>query len=188
MYVVLPDEDTGEGDEEMCGELLMSMYGTRDAALNWASEYSHTLTQSGYVQGQSNACLFYNPKTDVSILVHGDDFVAIGTDSGLTDVKDTLQNKYKLKVEVLGDGKGCTQEVRILNKIVRHTKKGIELEADPRHAEIVIRDLGIEGESRASRTPGAKDARTRGDKSSENDENAAAFSRISVITKEEYLA
>ena len=41
----LPDEDRGEGDDEMCGRLMMSMYGTRDAATNWAAEYIGTLLQ-----------------------------------------------------------------------------------------------------------------------------------------------
>jgi len=36
VYVNLPDEDRADGDEQMCGRLMMSMYGTRDAAINWA--------------------------------------------------------------------------------------------------------------------------------------------------------
>ena len=38
VYVKLPAEDLEPGDEHRCGKLLMSMYGTRDAALNWAME------------------------------------------------------------------------------------------------------------------------------------------------------
>ena len=49
VYVKLPDEDLEKGDEHRCGKLLMSMYGTRDAALNWALEYGETL----------QACLLY---------------------------------------------------------------------------------------------------------------------------------
>ena len=40
VYVELPAEDCEPGDENMCGELLYSMYGTRDAASNWEREYS----------------------------------------------------------------------------------------------------------------------------------------------------
>ena len=43
VYVRLPDEDRLPGDENRCGKLKMSMYGTRDAALNWALEYGDTL-------------------------------------------------------------------------------------------------------------------------------------------------
>ena len=42
VYVKLPAEDQEAGDEDRCGRLLMSMYGTRDAAQNWASECSKT--------------------------------------------------------------------------------------------------------------------------------------------------
>ena len=39
VYVKLPEEDTEKGDEGKCGKLMMSMYGTRDAPLNWAIDY-----------------------------------------------------------------------------------------------------------------------------------------------------
>ena len=45
VYVRLSDEDRAEGDEQMCGRLVMSMYGTRDAATNWAAKYTETLLQ-----------------------------------------------------------------------------------------------------------------------------------------------
>ena len=43
VYVKPPQEDVQEGEEEMCGRLNYSMYGTRDAAVNWANEYSERL-------------------------------------------------------------------------------------------------------------------------------------------------
>ena len=43
VYVKLPSEDVVPGDENKCAKLLMSMYGTRDAALNWAMGYTGTL-------------------------------------------------------------------------------------------------------------------------------------------------
>ena len=38
VYVEVPVEDWQPGDEEMCGMLRMSLYGTRDAAQNWDEE------------------------------------------------------------------------------------------------------------------------------------------------------
>ena len=159
VYVKLPEEDMEEGDESRCGKLLMSMYGTRDAAMNWSAEYTNTLIADGYVQGKANPCLFRHPQSKVMIMVHGDDFVAVGKGRDLTNARDTLEGKYKIKVEVLGDGEECKQEVRILNKIVRYTDTGIEMEADPRHAEIVVRELGLEN-AKASKVPGTKPAKT----------------------------
>jgi hypothetical protein len=155
VYVKLPDEDREEGDEARCGKLLMSMYGTRDAALNWSQEYTRTLVESGFVQGSSNPCLFQHPITKVAVMVHGDDFVAVAREEDLKDTIKFLEDKYKLKVQNLGEGKDFVDEVRILNKILRCTESGVELEADPRHAELVITELGLEN-AKASRVPGNK--------------------------------
>ena len=63
------------------GKLMMLMYGTCDSAQNWAEEYSGTLMKAGYDRGKANPCLFYSPTDDCSVMVHGDDFVAVGTRS-----------------------------------------------------------------------------------------------------------
>ena len=43
VFVALPPEDRGPGEEQMCGLLLKSLYGTRDAAFNWAAAYTEVL-------------------------------------------------------------------------------------------------------------------------------------------------
>ena len=169
VYVKLPAEDLEPGDEGRCGRLRMSMYGTRDAALNWSKEYAETLKAAGFIQGKNNPCLFRHQQQQVSIMVHGDDFIAVGPAENLKTTRAALEGKYKIKVEVLGDKKEESQELRILNKVVRLTEAGIELEADPRHAEIVIKDLGLE-HAKASRTPGSKDEQRKSNKAHEDDE------------------
>ena len=155
VYVRLPAEDKEVGDEGKCGKLNMSMYGTRDAALNWSMEYTSTLLASGYVQGRASPCLFHHPEKQVSIMVHGDDFIAVGNPENIQHTEDILREKYNIKVEHLGDGPDCVDEIKVLNKIVRLTPEGVELEADPRHSEIVINDLGLKG-AKGSVIPGAK--------------------------------
>ena len=104
--------------------------------------------------------LFRNDKLKVSIMVHGDDFVAVGPLKNLDTTKEVLENKYKIKVGVLDRRNGQQEEVRILNKLIRVVDDGIELEADPRHVELAIRDLELES-ARASTVPGSKDSRKR---------------------------
>eukprot|EP00959_Pyramimonas_sp_CCMP1952_P401534 8413588-Pyramimonas_sp.AAC.1 len=48
VYVQLPPEDASPG---MVGRLNMSMYGTRDAALNWESKYTAVMKKCGFEQG-----------------------------------------------------------------------------------------------------------------------------------------
>ena len=82
----------------------------------------------------------------VTIMVHGDDFVAVGDGDSLKEVETTLHNKYRIKVNVVGNDVEDLNELRILNKIVRVTTEGYEIEAGPRHAELVIRELGLDDE------------------------------------------
>ena len=138
----------------------MSMYGTRDAALNWATEYTSTLLASGYIQGRASPCLFHHPGKNVSIMVHGDDFIAVGEAKDIADTEKVLKDKYRIKVEHLGNEEDCVPEIKVLNKIIRCTEQGLELEADPRHVEIVINDLGLK-DAKANSVPGAKPVKRR---------------------------
>ena len=52
----------------------------------------------------------------------------------------------------LGGGAGELKELRVLNRVVRWTPAGLKYEADPRHAEILVR--GVAGVERALTAPG----------------------------------
>ena len=58
VFVELPEEDIGTGEEDCVGELQMSLYGTRDAAQNWQECCSEHLVELGFHKGVSNPCLF----------------------------------------------------------------------------------------------------------------------------------
>jgi hypothetical protein len=62
----------------MCGELLVSMYGTRPAAGNWQKFYTRILVDNGFEKMACSTCTFYNPAKDIPVLVHGDDFDSAG--------------------------------------------------------------------------------------------------------------
>ncbi len=171
VYVTIPEEDREPGDENCCGKLRVSMYGTRDAALNWATEYGDTLKAAGFKQGISSPCIFRHEKKGVVVMVHGDDFVAVGEGEQLRETKRVLEEKYKIKVETLGRDKGDVREVRVLNKVIRLTDGGIELEAGPRHAELVVRALGLE-DAKPSPTPGTKPVKKRHDARNDAEEGS----------------
>ena len=155
VYVRLPDEDPRCQEPGVVGRLVMSMYGTRDAACNWSEEYSSKLVEAGYIRGISNPCLFHHPKSGVGIMVHGDDFVAVGNKQGTNELKKVLEHAYKIKAEILGNGIGEVSEVRILNRIIRRSESGICLEADPRHVELAAKTLGL-ATAKGARLPGSK--------------------------------
>ena len=60
-------------------------------------------------------------------------------------MKTQLEGKYEIQTQRIGTGAGREPEGKILNRIVRWTADGYEIEADPRHSELVIQQLGLEG-------------------------------------------
>ena len=101
VYVQLPSEDQMEGEEGLCGKLQYSMYGTRDAAKNWFSEYSQQLINTGFKQGVASPCVFYHEERGIRTFVHGDDYVSTGQPENLKWLRAQLEHKYQVKTQVL---------------------------------------------------------------------------------------
>ena len=76
-------------------------------------------------------------------MVHGDDYVSVGDEASMTWPEQELAKAYEMLTQILGMGKDCQQEGKVLNRIIGCTDVGWELEADPRHAELVVEQLGI---------------------------------------------
>ena len=70
--------------------------------------------------------------------------------------KEGFAKEFEIKTKVLGPEKRHLQEVRVLNRVLSWTATSITYEADHRHAEIIIRDLGFET-CRPVTTPGARE-------------------------------
>ena len=97
--------------------------------------------------------MFWNPDRDITTLVHGDDYVSSGRQTDLDWMKIQLQAAYEIQTQKLGLDEGCVSEGKVLNRIVRCSEEEWSLEADPRHAELIIEQLGV-GELRSAATPG----------------------------------
>ena len=110
-------------------------------------------------------------------MVHGDDFLAVGPKPGTKHFEEILQAPCKLKVQVMGDKAGECSEIRVLNRITRRTITGHKIEADPRHVERVVRELGLEG-SKGARLPGSKAERKYDGNKSFDEACAAAIDSV----------
>jgi hypothetical protein len=90
--VELPEEAlaSGESIQDTVGKLLASLYGTRDASANWQEEVAKCMAEWGFVTGKYNPCMFYHPDKGILCLVHGDDFVSVGSDAQLDWLKGEL--------------------------------------------------------------------------------------------------
>ena len=91
VFIEIPMEDREEGDEGMVGQLQLSLYGTRDAAQNWAAEYMSPLKSLGFKVGRASPCNFVHEKRGIALTVHGDDFTIIGDEVQLQWIGDSMR-------------------------------------------------------------------------------------------------
>ena len=132
------------------------MYGTRDAAQNWQSEYSQRLIDSGFTRGRASPCVFHHVARGIRILFNGDDYVSMGLPEQLKWMEEQLASKCQIKTQLLGPHDDNLKELNIFNRIIAWSPtNGIIYEADPRHVEIVVEQLGLK-EAKPVNTPGAQ--------------------------------
>ena len=54
------------------------------------------MLKAGFKHGSSNASAFYHPSWDVRVMVHRDDFLALGDKDHVEKVEATLRPAYEL--------------------------------------------------------------------------------------------
>ena len=100
----LPREDKGE---TACGLLLKAMYGTRDAAQHWEHEHTEFMRESGFTQGKTNPCVFYNSGNNLMVVMHGGDFTICRQGVNLAWFREMIRTKFEVHFRaMLGEDKG----------------------------------------------------------------------------------
>ena len=77
------------------------------------------------------------------MVVHGDDFMVAGCGDDL----DWLSQKLNEKLELVQKARlepGYDSEAAVLNRCVIHKDSGLTWEAEPRHAELAVAELGLQ--------------------------------------------
>ncbi len=150
VFTQLPPEEAAAG---YCARLVRCLYGTRDAPKRWEAFLAEQLVALGFSKGRASPCCYFHAQLEVRAIVHGDDFVLTGRAAALDKVKAGMHERFLLKeLGRLGGEPGELRELRVLNRVIRWTSAGLKYEADPRHAEIVVR--GVAGAERALSAPG----------------------------------
>ena len=187
-YVELPREDKDHGDK--VGLLLKHMYGTRRAADGWHCEYAGRLVDElGFTAGDASACVFFHQARNLRCSVHGDDITTVGSKTDLDWFKGELEKLYELtEAHRLGPGPEDDKEALVLNRVVRWTTEGLEMEADPRQSEKLLRDLKLDGEGvKPAATPGTRATKDQLDADQPLDSSKATPYRA-VAARANYLA
>ena len=138
----LPEEDPRSQEPDACGLLQRTMYGTLDAAEQWAAHYTKVLLAAGCTQGEASACHFYHAPRDLWIMVHGDDFISIGQSEDQAWLRDVLAKEYELKQAIAAPNSAC-RSVTVLGRVITVDDEGWQVEADPRHVEACVAELNL---------------------------------------------
>ena len=156
VYVALPEEaGVAEG---ICGKLKFWMYGFGPAAQAWEGCYSRRMEEVGFKRGVGNAVVFYHGDRDVSVLVHGDDFVAVGEDEDIEWFRSLAVGWFEMKIRgKLGEGTHDEKEMVIVGRRMRWTIDGLELEADPDILRRLKGQFGFDDWTKAAARNGDKE-------------------------------
>ena len=103
-------------------ELLMTLYGVRDAGQNFKFLVAEIMVELGFVKGVYTPCAVHPAEMQVYVVVRGDDFIVLGTRSATAWFKDGLSKRIIVKGRgVLGPNRklGDVPEIRVLNRIIR---------------------------------------------------------------------
>ena len=155
-FVEICSEDFEAGDENNCGELQVSMYGTRQAAQNWQHCVTQLMESKGFMPARSSPCMFWHEARDIACMVHGDDFFSTGRDGDLRWQQKKIEAAFEIKTTIIGPEDGDQKQAKVLNRTVTYSKGGIDYEADPRHAELIVQELKLQ-ESKEVVTPGIEE-------------------------------
>ena len=104
--IEIPKEDLTEADirHDKVGHLRMSLYGTRDAAMNWQEEVAREMVRFGFARGKYNPCLYFHQKRNLRTFLHGDDFATVGTREKVRWFKEALEKRFEIKTQCIGPG------------------------------------------------------------------------------------
>ena len=72
-------------------------------------------------------------------MTHGDDFVLTGPTKKLMEFERKMTNVYPIKAKVIGCG--SSKSIITLKRRLRWGKRGIVYQHDPRHVDVLVKDL-----------------------------------------------
>ena len=147
----------------MVGKLLKSLYGTRKAAHNWEKKWQRVIVDSGFVIGTWSPAIVCCRERELCGFVNGDDIIITGDSMQLEWIESRLNEGLILErraIPSLDDGDD--KRVTILNRLVTWvclsgSRSQIEVEADPRHREILLAQMNLDSANvKSVTTPAVK--------------------------------
>ena len=111
--------------------------------------HTEKFVEKGFQPGSSCPVVFFNKETAVRVVVHGDDFTFSGHDLELVALRKWMESWCDIKFRgIMGSGRDDTKEIEILGRTLRRTNKGLELEASRNPRLKLLRDFGLNEDSK----------------------------------------
>ena len=67
----------------------------------WEETYRQALVDMGFEAGRANPCCFQHPARGIAIVVHGNDFTALGKCGDLDWYEQSLSKAFELTIEAV---------------------------------------------------------------------------------------
>ena len=96
----------------------------------------------GYIQSIYQPAVYHHSEKDVLVVVHVDDFLCTGDGEDLKTLFNDLSKEFQLKQTTLSFTD--SQEATYLNRTLRWDEDGIKISGDPKHAEILLKEWGLQ--------------------------------------------
>ena len=103
VFINLPSEDPDAKEGEV-GQLLLCLYGTRDAAKEWQGTLSDHLRTLGFVPGIGHPSVFKHEERGLCVLVHGNDYKQAASPDSSTGWRKTWGRNLRFKPKGLEMG------------------------------------------------------------------------------------
>ena len=116
------------------------------------------------------------------MVVNWDGFAILGDEQDLDWLRRSISDRYEVKFRgFAGRGEKDDKSIRILNRIAEWREDSIRYEADQRHAELIVKHLGLGGgNAKAVTTPGQK--RTKEEEGDEEELASAEATKYRALT------
>ncbi|MDA8583666.1 Ty1/Copia family ribonuclease HI [bacterium] len=211
--VELPAEYVTDADRrhDKVGRLRLSLYGTKGAAIKWQYEVAREIIKAGFRRGRYYPCLCFHERMNLRTFLNRDDFAAVGTNYKVQWLKDMLEKRSEINIECLsfaaaglgglrdgapsgpspkttnGSAMQEGSEARLLNRVVRCTLDGWEVEPDQRHADLIVQEPQLSGANGVT-SPREHDSRDNGEELNEELGPGDATMYIAIAAGANYLA
>ena len=164
------------------------MYSTLTALSDFPHAFNKELTDKiGMEQGLGNPCCFYDPKTDCKLVYHRDDIAIEGDREGVEELEAKIGKTFTLvRKALLGLEPGDDKHAMLLNRLIYIDEDGLHLEADPRHAQLIIASPGLH-QTKGATTPQREISAEEFAGASRLDEQSASQCR-SIVARLRYLS